>query len=114
MSGISSFRHAAMPHEISNLIKFHQSRNERHFVSVFHFSLRLIDSNAAEVANSGDVYDISIAGGRIGVAAFNQSDVIWSNLVARCQSRENLALYFDGVSDYAAMGNISQYGIDER
>ena len=82
--------------------------------TLLHFSLRIVDSNGDEVSNSGDIYDIAIGGGRIGVAAFNQSDIIWSNLVARCKERENLALYLNGVSQYVTLGNVSEYGIVER
>ena len=39
------------------------------------------------LANSGDIYDTTITGGRLGMMVFGQQDVIWSRLEARCSDR---------------------------
>ena len=39
------------------------------------------------LADSGDVYDTTITGGRLGMMVFGQQDVIWSRLEARCFDR---------------------------
>nr|XP_046914139.1 cartilage oligomeric matrix protein-like [Dermatophagoides farinae] len=36
------------------------------------------------VADSGNIFDVSLKGGRLGVFVFSQKAVIWSNLVYRC------------------------------
>ena len=66
------------------------------------------------MVNSGDLYDTTIQGGRLGVFAFNQSDVYWSHLTARCTEPQNWALYFDGVDDYVQLAEIYDYEIHER
>ena len=67
-----------------------------------------------EIMNSGDVYDFSITGGRLGLFVFGQPKVQWSNLVARCVDNVNVALYLDGVEDYVQIGNVSALGLLER
>ena len=49
------------------------------------------------MTESGDVYDTTITGGRLGMLVFGQQDVIWSRLEARCADRsvEILALLHD-------------------
>ena len=39
------------------------------------------------LADSGDIYDTTITGGRLGMMVFGQQDVIWSRLEARCSDR---------------------------
>jgi len=39
------------------------------------------------LADSGNVYDTTITGGRLGMMVFGQQDVIWSRLEARCFDR---------------------------
>ena len=39
------------------------------------------------LTDSGDVYDITLTGGRLGMIAFGQQDVIWSRLEAKCNDR---------------------------
>lgn len=36
------------------------------------------------VADSGNIYDSTLRGGRLGVYCFSQESVIWSDLVYRC------------------------------
>ena len=37
--------------------------------------------------DSGDVFNTAIAGGKVGVLTFGQSNVIWSNLLVTCKER---------------------------
>ena len=67
-----------------------------------------------EIMNSGDIYDFTITGGRLGVFVFEQPSVQWSYLVARCVDMENEALYLDGVGDYIEMSNVTALGLEER
>ena len=39
------------------------------------------------LTESGDVYDTTLTGGRLGMLVFGQQDVIWSRLEARCADR---------------------------
>ena len=39
------------------------------------------------LTESGDVYDTTITGGRLGMLVFGQQDVIWSRLEARGSDR---------------------------
>lgn len=39
------------------------------------------------LTESGDVYETTITGGRLGMLVFGQQDVIWSRLEARCADR---------------------------
>lgn len=39
------------------------------------------------IADSGTLYDVSIPGGRIGVFAYNQTGVIWSDMRFECKDR---------------------------
>lgn len=43
--------------------------------------------NETVLTDSGDVYDTTITGGRLGMMVFGQQDVIWSRLEARCFDR---------------------------
>ncbi|CAB3979783.1 cartilage oligomeric matrix -like [Paramuricea clavata] len=69
--------------------------------------IRLIVKEGDSVlADSGDIYDTTITGGRLGVIVYGQNDVIWSRLQANCQDRENHALLFDGVDDYVLLPSV--------
>ncbi|CAH1238208.1 THBS3 [Branchiostoma lanceolatum] len=69
--------------------------------------IRVTISNDMEVlTDTGNVYDTTILGGRLGVFQYNQSGVIWSNLRYTCGDRENQALYFDGMDDYVELPSI--------
>ncbi|CAH0401170.1 unnamed protein product [Chilo suppressalis] len=46
-----------------------------------------IYENTRLVADSGNVYDATIKGGRLGVFCFSQEMIIWSNLVYRCNDK---------------------------
>ena len=78
-----------------------------------HDSIRVHNGEGVDVISSGDIYDYSILGGKLGVFVFNQSDVTWSNLIVRCQEGQNSAVYLDGVS-YLELANMSAYQIDQR
>lgn len=47
------------------------------------------------VADSGNVYDNSLKGGRLGVFCFSQEAIIWSDLVYRCNEAVPHAIYQD-------------------
>jgi len=44
------------------------------------------------LTDSGDVYDTTLTGGRLGMLVFGQQDVIWSRLEARCADRSVVIL----------------------
>ena len=75
--------------------------------------MRVFDGSGMDVINSGDIYDYSILGGRLGLFVFNQSGVTWSNLMARCQEDENIALYLDGES-YLQLPNMTEFHLIDR
>lgn len=39
------------------------------------------------VADSGNIYDSTLKGGRLGVFCFSQEMIIWSDLVYRCNGK---------------------------
>lgn len=45
------------------------------------------------VADSGNIYDSTLRGGRLGVFCFSQEMIIWSDLVYRCNGEEFCNLY---------------------
>ncbi|XP_033638385.1 uncharacterized protein LOC117299078, partial [Asterias rubens] len=55
------------------------------------------------LVDSGDLYDTTYLGGRLGVFVYNQQDVIWSRLSYKCADRVNQALELDGVDDYVIL-----------
>ncbi|KAL5007409.1 hypothetical protein ScPMuIL_016215 [Solemya velum] len=74
--------------------------------------MRLLVYNGLNLlADSGNVYDTRISGGRVGVLSFNQAHVIWSNLHVLCLENENKAMFLDGADDYVKMSNVSDMGI---
>ncbi|XP_038060094.1 uncharacterized protein LOC119731137 [Patiria miniata] len=66
----------------------------------------LIEAAAGILVDSGDLYDTTYAGGRLGVFVYNQPDVIWSDLSYKCVDRINQALRFDGLDDYVILPSI--------
>ncbi|XP_013137391.1 PREDICTED: cartilage oligomeric matrix protein [Papilio polytes] len=48
--------------------------------------LKIYENNRL-VADSGNVYDFTLKGGRLGVFCFSQEMIIWSNLVYRCNDK---------------------------
>ena len=66
------------------------------------------------MVDSGDIYDTSYNGGRVGVYQFGQKTTLWSDLKVQCLSRENKALYLDGVDDHVELTNISSLDIYKR
>lgn len=65
------------------------------------------------LADTGDLYDTTITGGRLGMMVFGQQDVIWSRLEARCSDRTNQALQFDGVDDHVLLPSIHKLGLTD-
>lgn len=54
-------------------------------VMLFLFASRVLVFEETElVADSGNIYDTTLRGGRLGVFCFSQEMVIWSDLVYRC------------------------------
>lgn len=50
--------------------------------------LKIYENNRL-VADSGNVYDSTLKGGRLGVFCFSQEMIIWSNLIYRCNGNFN-------------------------
>ena len=46
-----------------------------------------IQQGEAVLTDSGDIYDTTLTGGRLGMIVFGQQDVIWSRLEAKCSDR---------------------------
>ena len=77
--------------------------------------IRLQLADAAEtIMDSGPIYDTSISGGRLGLFVFNQKAAVWSNLVARCVERVNMALRLDGADDYVLLPDIHALQLQRR
>lgn len=55
--------------------------------------LRIFDGENM-VADSGNIYDNTLKGGRLGVFCFSQEMIIWSDLVYRCNGNERFTLDF--------------------
>ncbi|XP_038053348.1 uncharacterized protein LOC119725831 isoform X2 [Patiria miniata] len=55
------------------------------------------------LTDSGDIYDTTYLGGRLGVFVYDQEDVIWSKLSYKCADRVNQALEFDGTDDHVVL-----------
>ncbi|XP_038053256.1 uncharacterized protein LOC119725765 [Patiria miniata] len=55
------------------------------------------------LTDSGDIYDTSFLGGRLGVFVYDQKDVIWSRMSYKCAERLNQALAFDGIDDHVIL-----------
>ncbi|XP_071121963.1 uncharacterized protein [Mytilus edulis] len=72
--------------------------------------LKIYDINSLLI-DSGDIYDTSITGGRVGVFQFGQQMSLWSDLKVKCIDRENMAIYFSGSSDYVSLTNIGDLNI---
>lgn len=47
------------------------------------------------VADSGNVFDGTLKGGRLGVFCFSQEMIIWSDLVYRCNDHVPEAVYWE-------------------
>ncbi|KAJ8298967.1 hypothetical protein KUTeg_023027 [Tegillarca granosa] len=80
------------------------------FLNNYNFRVVVKGENESLIADSNYLYDTAINGGRLGVFAFNQSGVTWSNLKTECHDRLNYAISLNG-SSYGAMSTISSYGI---
>ncbi|CAG2227703.1 THBS2S [Mytilus edulis] len=81
-----------------------------HYTDLNKIRFQLYDVDSL-LADSGDIYDTSITGGRVGVYQFGQESVLWSDLKVQCIPRDNKALYLDGVDDYIVLTNITRLDI---
>lgn len=54
--------------------------------------LRIFDGENM-VADSGNIYDNTLKGGRLGVFCFSQEMIIWSDLVYRCNGKQFLSIF---------------------
>ena len=66
------------------------------------------------LTDSGDIYDTSITGGRVGVYQFGQRMGLWSDIKVKCVDRQNMALKFNGTDDYVMLTNLTDFNIDKR
>lgn len=64
------------------------------------------------ITDSGNIYDTSISGGRVGLITFKQDSAIWSNLRVRCDETVNRALQFNGGDDAVQIGSIQESVLD--
>ncbi|CAC5415336.1 THBS2S [Mytilus coruscus] len=71
-----------------------------HYTDLNKIRFQLYDVNSF-LADSGDIYDTSITGGRVGVYQFGQESVLWSDLKVQCLPRENKALNFIAINSFS-------------
>ncbi|KAI8514679.1 hypothetical protein Bbelb_072700 [Branchiostoma belcheri] len=72
-----------------------------------------VSSNWCLLTDSGDVYDTTILGGRLGVFQYNQTGVVWSNLQIACGEKVNQAIHFDGEDDYVELTSVIALELDD-
>nr|XP_054757339.1 uncharacterized protein LOC129263455 [Lytechinus pictus] len=72
-----------------------------------------IKSGDVTLTDSGDLYDTTFLGGRLGVFVYDQPDVTFSHMKYECADRLNQALQFDGDDDYVILPGIQSLDIDE-
>lgn len=58
------------------------------------------------VVDSGNIYDNTLKGGRLGVFCFSQEMIIWSDLVYRCNGGSLLLLYQENIKYLEAWQNV--------
>lgn len=46
--------------------------------------IRIFEGNK-KIADSGNIFDYTLAGGRLGIYSFSQKETVWSNMDAKCQ-----------------------------
>ena len=80
---------------------------------VFSHSLRVVQGTST-IIDSGELWDTTISGGRLGVMTFGIGQTSFSNLVARCVDQESLALYLNGTGEYVEIGDITTRQMEER
>ena len=68
----------------------------------------------ALLIDSGDQYDTTLSGGRVGVFVFDQEAPSFSNIIYRCASRENYALRLDGADDFVTLDTVSDRSANGR
>lgn len=66
------------------------------------------------LVHSGDIYDATITGGRLGVFQFGEYPMIWSYLRVDCLEHTNHGLHFDGVDDYVHLDDAVTIGLENR
>lgn len=57
------------------------------------------------VVDSGNLYDSTLKGGRLGVLSFSQEMIIWSDLVYRCNGQFNTVVYLVGKKGLSKISN---------
>ncbi|XP_030849758.1 thrombospondin-1 [Strongylocentrotus purpuratus] len=72
-----------------------------------------IKSGDVTLTDTGDLYDTTFLGGRLGVFVYDQPDIIFSHMKYDCADRLNQALKFDGSDDYVILPSIQTLDIDE-
>ncbi|XP_072046269.1 uncharacterized protein [Amphiura filiformis] len=70
-----------------------------------------IKTASGTFVDSGDIYDTTYVGGRLGVYVHGQGNVIWSKMKYKCVDRSNQALEFDGTDDYVILPTIQNLQI---
>lgn len=66
------------------------------------------------LVDSGDLYDGTITGGKVGVFQFGEFPMIWSNLRVDCLEHTNHGLHFDGVDDFVQLDDAITIGLNYR
>lgn len=56
-------------------------------IQVYYYRLRIFEGESM-VADSGNIFDSKLKGGRLGVFCFSQEAIIWSDLVYRCNGKK--------------------------
>lgn len=64
--------------------------------------------------DSGDIYDLALPGGKLGVFLHGTEGAIWSNLVYECAEKENYALLFSNPDDVVTLGSFLGYDLQDR
>ena len=74
---------------------------------IYAFYSVLLFEETSLVADSGVIEDDSIQGGRLGVFCFSQENVIWSDLVYRCNGRHSIINIYIG--EQGSLNSISYF-----
>ncbi|XP_053385183.1 uncharacterized protein LOC123535929 [Mercenaria mercenaria] len=82
-----------------------------HKPTIGYISLQIYQGTSL-VCDSGDLYDSTITGGRVGVFQFGEFPVIWSDLKVNCLDHTNQGLYLDGTDDYVELDDAVTLGME--
>ena len=94
------------PHQVREQLHVPQSSTSEptyrpcYIVHAYHWFYRLLlfeETNL--VADSGNVYDATLRGGKLGVFSFSQEGVIWSDLVYRCNGNSTCITFLYSKDD---------------